>query len=81
MRVVFSDDGPGIPPGQESQVVERVAQGGSQAGGLGLGLAICRAIMRLHGGVIWVRNKLAGHGAEFHIEFPRPAAQPEAPRG
>lgn len=81
IRVVFSDDGPGIPPGQESQVFERFAQGGSQAGGLGLGLAICRAIMRLHGGVIWVRNKLEGHGAEFHIEFPRPAAQPEAPRG
>lgn len=81
IRVVFADDGPGIPPGQESAVFERFAQGGSQSGGLGLGLAICRAIMRLHGGVIWVRNRLEQSGAEFHIEFPRPASQPEAPHG
>ena len=81
IRVIFADNGPGIPPGQENSVFERFAQGGSQAGGLGLGLAICRAIMRLHGGVIWVRNRLEESGAEFHIEFPRPANQPEAPRG
>ena len=80
VRVVFADDGPGIPPGAETAIFERFTQGGEQGGGLGLGLAICRAIMRLHGGVVWAQRR-AGGGAEFHVEFPRPTEQPEVPVG
>ncbi len=80
VRVIVADDGPGVPKGQEAAIFERFAQGGAKGQGLGLGLAICRAIMRLHGGVIWVQNRYEG-GAEFHLEFPRPTRQPEVPVG
>ncbi len=80
VRVVVADDGPGIPKGQEAAVFERFAQGGVKGEGLGLGLAICRAIMRLHSGVIWAQRRPAG-GTEFHVEFPRPTEQPEVPVG
>jgi two-component system sensor histidine kinase KdpD len=80
VRVLVSDNGPGVPVGQESAIFERFAQGGAKGQGLGLGLAICRAIMRLHNGRIWVRNREEG-GAEFHLEFPKPTEQPEVPVG
>ena len=80
VRVVVADDGPGIPKGQEAEIFERFAQGGRKGEGLGLGLAICRAIMRLHEGVIWAQRRAAG-GTEFHVEFPRPTEQPEVPVG
>lgn len=80
VRVIVADDGPGIPPGSESAIFERFSQGGAKGEGLGLGLAICRAIMKLHGGVVWAQKR-AGGGAEFHVEFPRPTTQPEVPVG
>ena len=85
VRVVVADDGPGIPKGEESAIFERFAQGGASKGGhkgegLGLGLAICRAIMRIHNGVIWAQSRPGG-GTEFHVEFPRPPEQPEVPVG
>ena len=80
VRVVVADDGPGIAKGQETAIFERFAQGGVKGEGLGLGLAICRAIMRLHQGVVWGQNRVGG-GAEFHVEFPRPTTQPEVPVG
>ena len=80
VRVVVADDGPGIPKGGETEIFERFAQGGQKGEGLGLGLAICRAIMRLHDGVIWAQRRPGG-GTEFHVEFPRPTEQPEVPVG
>lgn len=80
VRIVVADDGPGIPKGQETAIFERFAQGGHKGEGLGLGLAICRAIMRIHDGVIWAQAR-SGGGSEFHIEFPRPTKQPEVPVG
>lgn len=78
VRVIFADDGPGIAPGQEIAIFERFKQGGSK--GAGLGLAICRAIMKLHQGLIWAQNRYGG-GLEFHLEFPRSKDQPEVPVG
>lgn len=80
IRVIVADNGPGIPKGQETAIFERWARRTQQGQGLGLGLAICRAIMRLHDGRIWAQNRPGG-GAEFHLEFPRPTVQPEAPVG
>jgi len=80
VRVVVADDGPGIPPGSEVAIFERFSQGGAKGEGLGLGLAICRAIMKLHGGVVWAQKRMGG-GSEFHVEFPRPTSQPEVPIG
>ncbi|MDX2065022.1 MAG: DUF4118 domain-containing protein, partial [Fimbriimonadaceae bacterium] len=80
VRVVVADNGPGVLKGQESAIFERFVQGGKPGKGLGLGLAICRTIARLHGARIWVRNGREG-GAEFHLELPRPTVQPEVPVG
>ncbi len=80
VRAVVADDGPGIPPGSEVAIFERFSQGGAKGEGLGLGLAICRAIMKLHGGVVWAQKRMGG-GSEFHVEFPRPTTQPEVPVG
>lgn len=83
IRLRIADNGPGIPAGQEVAIFERFTQsskGKPTRSGLGLGLAICRAIMRLHNGRVWARNR-AGGGAEFFAEFPKPAKQPEVPVG
>ena len=43
------------------------------AGGIGLGLAICRTIVSLHGGRIWAENR-SPHGAAFRFSVPQSAA-------
>lgn len=69
--VTVSDQGPGIPAGEEKLIFEkfhRVVREGNQ-GGAGLGLAICRSIVEAHGGRIWVDNQAIG-GAAFHFSLP-----------
>ncbi|MFN8392373.1 MAG: sensor histidine kinase KdpD [Bdellovibrionota bacterium] len=64
-----SDEGPGLPAGDQS-IFERSY--GSQSGGgqgLGLGLTICRAIVAAHSGSISAETGPEG-GATFHIELP-----------
>lgn len=75
-RLVVHDDGPGLPPGQEATVFERFRQGRRAVGdaGTGLGLALCRAIVALHGGHIEARN--AG-GACITVTLPQPATRPD----
>ncbi len=69
--VTVSDQGHGIPFGEEKRIFEkfhRVASEGNQ-GGAGLGLTICRSIVEAHGGRIWADNLPAG-GAAFHFALP-----------
>jgi two-component system, OmpR family, sensor histidine kinase KdpD len=69
--VTVSDQGPGIPAGQENRIFEkfhRIDSEGSQ-GGAGLGLSICRSIVEAHGGRIWADNLSTG-GAAFHFALP-----------
>jgi two-component system sensor histidine kinase KdpD len=82
IRINLADNGPGIPKGEESRIFERFTQPRAVRGegGYGLGLAISRAIMRLHGGRLWAENAPTG-GAVFHIELPKPTTQPEMPLG
>ncbi len=74
-----SDTGVGVPPEQRDQVFERFYQaddgeGRRRYGGLGLGLAISRAIVDAHGGKIWVDpNTAAGRGSIFAMRLPRTA--------
>ncbi|HYK24924.1 MAG TPA: ATP-binding protein, partial [Steroidobacteraceae bacterium] len=73
--VTVDDSGPGLPPGDPARLFEKF-QRGSEEGttvGVGLGLAICRAIVHEHGGEITARNRPQG-GA--HFEFPLPLAPP-----
>jgi PAS domain S-box-containing protein len=68
------DDGVGIEP----EVLPRLFEPFSQAdatlarsrGGLGLGLALVRRLVELHGGTVGVRSDGAGRGAEFSICLP-----------
>ena len=67
MRVSVSDTGSGIPPGKEEELFQFFVS--TKANGMGMGLAICRAIIEAHGGRIWCRNLPEG-GAAFHFTLP-----------
>jgi two-component system sensor histidine kinase KdpD len=66
LRVSVSDDGPGLPAGHEEAVFEKFTRGVRESAtpGVGLGLAICRAIVEAHHGKITAINRPGG-GAEF----------------
>ncbi|HZA15081.1 MAG TPA: HAMP domain-containing sensor histidine kinase [Myxococcaceae bacterium] len=61
------DQGPGIPAGDEERIFEPFVTGRTQ--GVGLGLAIAKRIVELHGGRMAARNRREG-GAEFEIRIP-----------
>ena len=72
-RVVVKDTGQGIGPELLPHVFERFRQGdqsGLRQGGLGLGLAIARQLVELHGGTIEAKSNGEGEGAEFIIQLP-----------
>jgi len=82
-RVVLrvADSGPGFPPGTgtEDQVFEKFFRAGLHTPdarrGVGLGLAICKSIVEVHGGTITARNRPEG-GAEFIMAIP---CEPQPP--
>jgi len=65
LRIVVSDSGPGVPAEASEQVFEPFVSGKST--GMGLGLAVSRAIAEAHGGTL--RARTASHG-EFHLVLP-----------
>jgi signal transduction histidine kinase len=71
--LMVEDDGPGIPADQRDQIFEpfvRLEQSRSkETGGIGLGLAIARTIVRAHGGDITVSDSESG-GASFSVSLP-----------
>jgi two-component system sensor histidine kinase KdpD len=71
MLVVVADNGPGFPPGDPERLFEKFQRGRSESNivGVGLGLAICRAAARLHGGDIRAMDNPGG-GARFEITLP-----------
>jgi two-component system, OmpR family, sensor histidine kinase KdpD len=75
VEVEVADRGPGVPSGQEEQVFEKFHRATRQAGGMGLGLAICRGIVAVHGGRIWCESR-SGGGAAFRFVLPREQAMP-----
>ncbi|WP_322033330.1 sensor histidine kinase KdpD [Paraburkholderia sp. J76] len=76
VRVSVEDSGPGLPPGMGERVFEKFTRGEKESAkpGIGLGLAICRAIVEAHGGTIGAANRVAadGHveGATFWFALP-----------
>lgn len=80
LSVSVSDNGPGLPPGREDAVFQKFTRGERESAtpGVGLGLAICRAIIGAHHGTIVGSNKLSG-GAIFKFTLPlgQPPADPE----
>jgi len=71
ISLVVADNGPGLPPGDPERLFEKFQRGRSESDivGVGLGLAICRAATRLHGGDIHAMDN-AGGGARFEITLP-----------
>jgi two-component system sensor histidine kinase KdpD len=71
LDVAVTDNGPGLPPGQEEAVFEKFTRGERESAkpGVGLGLAICRAIVGAHGGTIHAANRPEG-GAAFVFTLP-----------
>lgn len=73
VQVQISDSGTGIPPRALPHVFERFYQvhpGDTEENeGFGLGLAICREIVEMHGGKIWAESDL-GRGSTFYFTIP-----------
>lgn len=65
--IAVRDRGPGIPAGQEEKIFEPFVT--TRAAGTGLGLAVARRVVAMHGGTITATNHPEG-GAVFRIEIP-----------
>ncbi len=72
VEVWVADEGPGLPPGKEAAIFNKFERGQKEGAmpGVGLGLAICRAIVQAHGGSIRGENRRP-RGARFVMSFPR----------
>jgi signal transduction histidine kinase/ActR/RegA family two-component response regulator len=75
--VEISDSGSGIPASEMGRIFEPFEQASHGKGGLGLGLAISRALIDAQGGKLTVRSGGPGAGATFRIELPQ-GSPPEA---
>lgn len=70
--IEVSDDGPGIPSGEEAKIFEPFHHSTPSSDGAGLGLSLVDSIVRRHGASIAVGRSASG-GARFTIVFPKPA--------
>jgi signal transduction histidine kinase/CheY-like chemotaxis protein len=69
------DSGQGLDPADLERVFERFVQiGQNRQGGLGIGLALVKALVELHGGRVEAKSEGLGRGAEFRVTLPRAIA-------
>jgi len=82
IEICVSDTGRGIDPAFLPHIFERFRQADSSstrsAGGLGLGLAIVRHLIELHGGSVTAESAGVDRGATFRVRLPVPALRPSA---
>jgi two-component system sensor histidine kinase KdpD len=78
IEISLADRGPGIPAGFENRLFEKFyrLRDETAQSGVGLGLAICRAIVAVHGGSVRAHNR-AGGGAIFSFILPLENQPPE----
>jgi signal transduction histidine kinase len=73
VSIAISDTGPGIAAGDQARIFEEFQQArdtnGERPEGTGLGLALSRSLVELHGGRIWVESE-PGHGSTFTFTIP-----------
>jgi signal transduction histidine kinase/ActR/RegA family two-component response regulator len=78
-HISVNDSGPGIPTEFLPFVFDRFRQGDSaitrKHGGLGLGLAIVRSLVDMHGGTVQASSDGEGKGASFTVKLPLPAGR------
>jgi signal transduction histidine kinase len=65
--ITVQDSGPGIDPANVDRIFNAFFT--TKAGGMGMGLSICRSIVEAHDGRLWA-SKGTDHGAVFHIALP-----------
>jgi signal transduction histidine kinase len=74
VRFSIADEGLGIPLAEQRRIFEKFYRLDPQmnrgVGGTGLGLYICRELVRRMDGRIWVQSGGAGRGSTFHVELP-----------
>lgn len=74
VEIIVTDTGMGIPPNILPYVFDRFRQADSattrQHGGLGLGLAIVRHLVEMHGGTVEAESSGAGDGSTFTVKLP-----------
>jgi C4-dicarboxylate-specific signal transduction histidine kinase len=71
VRVAVRDLGPGLPPESRGRLFEAFYT--TKAGGMGMGLSICRSIVEAHGGRVWATAN-EPRGAVFQFTLPREEA-------
>jgi signal transduction histidine kinase len=85
LQIRISDSGLGFEPDAGSRLFERFEQadrGSTRVrGGLGLGLALAKALLELHGGAITAASEGIGRGATFTITLPHPRLSAPAATG
>jgi signal transduction histidine kinase len=74
LAMTVADEGPGVPVHVLPHIFERFRQADAsstrQHGGLGLGLAIVRSLVDLHGGTVDAANRTSGRGCVFTVRLP-----------
>ena len=72
--IIVSDNGVGIPTDQQSRIFEMFEQSDAGMGvvgdGLGIGLALVKQLVELHGGTIQLVSSVPGEGSTFEIQLP-----------
>ena len=72
VQVSICDKGPGIPKDEQNRIFldrVRLPQTSNETSGFGIGLSVCRRIVEVHGGKIWVVSE-PGKGSCFHFTVP-----------
>jgi signal transduction histidine kinase len=79
--ITVTDDGPGVPAEHRERVFDRFTRlddaRARDGGGAGLGLAIVRDLVRLHGGSVQLHDAPAGSGLTAEVRLPARAGQPD----
>ncbi|MCG6120774.1 MAG: ATP-binding protein, partial [Blastomonas sp.] len=72
--ITVSDNGVGIPPSQQDRIFDIFAQvaedGRMNQEGLGIGLALVKQLVELHGGHIALQSSVSGEGSTFEVQLP-----------
>ena len=72
--IAVRDDGPGMTAGQKARAFDRFYRGTSDGSGAGLGLALVKRVVELHGGEVRFTAGLDGRGLGVEIVMPRRAS-------